>query len=282
MKGANILSAALCMASMVSMFSCSMTTGIDNYSSAGLIYELNASEDGYIVVGCDSIEKNVRIPTFYQDLPVVAVDDRAFFGRDDITRIIIGNNVTKIGQEAFYKCVSLKDLTIDGALENIGNYSFYGCSDLHYVTLPDSVMSIGNYSFYGCSDLHYVTLPDSVMSIGDSAFRGCYALTEIDLSESLINIGSEAFYYCVGLTNIKIPKNVTSIGSNVFYGCAKLNGIRFDATETWYITNSGVQWMHKTGGTEIDVVKPSANATYFKETHNNYYWYKISTETKVE
>ena len=259
MKGANILSAALCMASMVSTFSCSMTTGIDNYSSAGLIYELNASEDGYIVVGCDSIEKNVRIPTFYQDLPVVAVDDRAFFGRDDITRIIIGNNVTKIGQEAFYKCVSLKDLTIDGALENIGNYSFYGCSDLHYVTLPDSVMSIG-----------------------DSAFRGCYALTEIDLSESLINIGSEAFYYCVGLTNIKIPKNVTSIGSNVFYGCAKLNGIRFDATETWYITNSGVQWMHKTGGTEIDVVKPSANATYFKETHNNYYWYKISTETKVE
>ncbi len=256
MKGANILSAALCMASMVCMFSCGMSTGIDNYSSAGLIYELNASEDGYIVVGCDSIEKNIRIPTFYQDLPVVAIDDRAFFGRDDITGIIIGNNVTKIGKETFYKCVSLKDLTIDGALENIGNYSFYGCSSLHNVTLPDSVMSIG-----------------------DSAFRGCYALTEIALGDSLTEIGKEVFYYCVELTSINIPTSVTSIGANTFYGCAKLTQIRFDDTDAWYITNSEMEWK---GGTEIDVVTPSANATYFKETHNNYYWYKISTETKVE
>lgn len=33
-------------------------------------------------------------------------------------------------------------------------------------------------------------------------------------------------------------------------------------------------WQNKTGGTQTSVTDPSTNATYFKETYYNYYWYK--------
>ena len=92
---------------------------------------------------------------------------------------IIPNNVTSIGDWAFYGCDGLTSIEIPNSVTSIGDNAFSGCSGLTSVVIPGSVTSIGNYAFFGCSGLTSVTIGNSVTSIGDNAFFGCSGLTEI-------------------------------------------------------------------------------------------------------
>ena len=49
----------------------------------------------------------------------------------------------------WYKYISyIKSLYIGNQITSIGNYAFYFCSDLTSVEIPNSVSSIGDYAFY--------------------------------------------------------------------------------------------------------------------------------------
>jgi hypothetical protein len=54
----------------------------------------------------------------------------------------IPNNVTNIGDSAFYFC-ALRSVKIGSGVTTIGNYAFNSCS-LTKVTIPNSVTSIGD------------------------------------------------------------------------------------------------------------------------------------------
>ena len=127
--------------------------------------------------------------------------------RREITRIIIENGVT-----------------------SIGNYAFIDFENLTNVSIANSVKSIGNIAFWGCWSLDSVDIPKSVEDIGESAFAYCYSLNNITLSDSVINIGDWAFDYCYNITNISIPNSVKKIGSNAFFACEGLKLIYFEGT----------------------------------------------------
>ncbi|MDR3282430.1 MAG: leucine-rich repeat domain-containing protein [Candidatus Methanoplasma sp.] len=95
-----------------------------------------------------------------------------------ITRIIIVDGITSIGDYAFQNCYSMTSVTIPNSVESIGDHAFENCYSMTSVTIPDSVESIGAYAFYGCIALksEAVTIPDSV-SIGDNAFQYFYSLS---------------------------------------------------------------------------------------------------------
>ena len=79
--------------------------------------------------------------------------------------IVIPDKVTYNGVEYF--------------VTSIGNEAFYDCSSLTDITIPNSVTSIGREAFYYCSSLTDITIPNSVTSIGDEAFSGCKNLTDV-------------------------------------------------------------------------------------------------------
>ena len=99
--------------------------------------------------------------------------------RNDIVKLIIGNDVSKIGDYAFYRCSKLTSVTIGHSVTSIGHYVFSGCSRLTSVIIPNSVTDIGDGAFAGCSDMKSVTIGKSVESIGDYTFYDCGNLTEI-------------------------------------------------------------------------------------------------------
>lgn len=55
----------------------------------------------------------------------------------------------------------------------IGDYAFYNCSSLVTINIPDSVTDIGNYAFMGCIRLVRIVNLKSVVHIGEYAFAGC-------------------------------------------------------------------------------------------------------------
>ena len=96
-----------------------------------------------------------------------------------ITRVVIPNTVTSIGEHAFYDN-RLVELVIPSTVKSIGRSAFKN-NKLTEVTIPSSVISIGGSAFAD-NKLTEVTIPSSVTSIGGSAFAGNRVITIINNS----------------------------------------------------------------------------------------------------
>ena len=159
--------------------------------------------------------------------------------RNSITSVVIGDNVTTIGNYAFYSC-GLTKVEIPESVTTIGDYAFYGCSRLTSVEIPGSVTTIGNAAFSACSSLTSVEIPESVTTIGDRAFDYCSSLTSVEIPESVKTIGSGAFSRCSSLTSVEIPESVTTIGDRAFYDCSRLTEINVNENNQYYKSENGV------------------------------------------
>ncbi len=128
--------------------------------------------------------------------------------------IILPDSVTKIHNYAFYNCDNLTSVLLSNNLQTIGDAGFFG-SELTSVSLPDSVTYIGESAFSNCYSLKSVILSDQLTEIPYQAFRFCESLTSVVIPESVSIIGEDAFSLCA-LTSITIPDGVTQIHKNAF------------------------------------------------------------------
>ena len=93
--------------------------------------------------------------------------------------VIIPEEVTRIGKEAFKGCESLASVVIPESVTEIGEEAFRGCKALASVVIPESVTEIGKEAFYGCESLASVEIFAGVTEIGRSAFSRCESLSSI-------------------------------------------------------------------------------------------------------
>ena len=143
----------------------------------------------------------------------------------DIKYVVIGDGVTKIGNDAFFRyCVNLTTVGMANSVTSIGNNAFDNCKNLTSITMPSSVTSIGSAAFVNCTGLTSVTMPEGLTSIGNNAFDGCTNLTST-IPSSVTSIGSAAFSNCESLESVIIPNGVTSIENDTFSGCKGLKSV---------------------------------------------------------
>ena len=202
------------------------------------------------------------------------------------TSFTIPDSVTTIENYAFCDCDSLTSVVIGDSVTSIGSYAFYNCNSLPSITIPDSVTTIGRYAFYGCNSLTSITIPfvggmsNTHFGYIFGAINESYNNTSVPSSLKKVTItggtiSAAAFYNCDSLTSVVIGDSVTSIGRSAFYNCSSLTSIIFEDTSTWYRTTSSSDWSNRTNGTSTSVTSSSKNATYFKSTYGDYYWYKL-------
>ena len=188
------------------------------------------------------------VETDYTYLPVWLSEAR-------FTKIIIGKDIEKIGEQAFRGCSSLTSITIPNSVTSIGDYAFSGCTgeliihskiietDYTYynypsaqggwisnakftkLTIGEGIEKIGSYAFADCDSITSVIIGDIVTSIGKGAFTACDSITSAIIGNNVTSIGNSAFDDCSSLTSVTIGDSVTKIGSYAFYGCSSLTSV---------------------------------------------------------
>ena len=155
---------------------------------------------------------------------VTIIGKEAFMGCIGLKHITIPDSVTSIEEGAFKQCEGLTYVRIPDSVKNIGDFAFFQCKSINEVVLPKSIKTINISTFHACHKLKSVVLPDSVTCIRVSAFCGC-GIESINFPEGLRTIGKTAFLGCNHLSSVDIPDSVSSIGEGAFSSCRKLTDV---------------------------------------------------------
>ncbi len=175
------------------------------------------------------------------------------FAYSEVEEIILGEDVTSIGDYAFAGCGMLS-IKMSDNVTSIGNYAFEQCFRLTFVELSNNLTYIGRWAFTMCSHLPSVTIPKSVRCIDQIAFYWCNELTKVVInSNEVVARENEQFYTlrsCFGpqvkefvlgedvrkiayiacsesedLTTVTLSSNLTCIEDSAFHKCTSIADI---------------------------------------------------------
>jgi hypothetical protein len=149
--------------------------------------------------------------------------------------IIIGDSVTAIGGNAFYRCTIPSNFKLHDRIESIGASAFYESTGLNTITLPRSLKNIGNSAFYN-SGLIRIDIED-IATLFNIDFNYDYyssfiytsimylngeKLKNIVIPDGVTEIGYKTFKDCNSLESVTIPSSMTNIETDAFSGCKNL------------------------------------------------------------
>ena len=158
--------------------------------------------------------------------------------KNDIKKVVIGEEVTTIGKHAFEDCSQLStvELPQNGKLKKIGfnAFGFLTAGSAPIITeivIPNSVEEIAPYAFNHCTQLAKVTFaPDShLKTIGRSAFQYT-AIEEVRIPASVEQLGTEpryesgsAFFSCSNLKKVvfESPSELNYVSKGNFSRCSE-------------------------------------------------------------
>lgn len=188
--------------------------------SPGLEYMLNADGTAYHVIGIGTCsDKDVKIPSIYNQLPVTSINDNAFSGCYGLENLKIPNSITDIGVSAFNGCYYLQEITLSKSIKNVGKYAFSGCSNLWKVSY--------NGTIEDWCGINFENLDSNPMSQASSfnikKEAGIYdRVSKISIPETITTIKQYQFAGFDDATDIELPDTITSVEKDAFLECASL------------------------------------------------------------
>lgn len=158
---------------------------------------------------------------------------RAFDGKSTLIRFVFPENITRIGERAFWQTNISGSLIIPNSVTEILSAAFWECGALSgTLTLPKSLIAIRSSAFRGCAFVGELHIPQTVKIIEKGAFEGCKGFTgNLILPDGLLELssGSEfnsgAFWGCSGFTgSLSIPSKIKEIEAGCFAYCTGFDG----------------------------------------------------------
>ena len=237
------------------------------------------------------------IPSSLKEVKITGVKDThipyaAFYNCNTINKIILGKNITDIGEFAFSGVVGAieweapqiqtvgehafedfkgEEITIPESVTEIKRSAYSACVNVKSFVIPDGVKKADIYAFSYNYELQSVTVGKSLETLPVETFYFCIKLKNVTLSDGLKVIEDGAFDSCKALTAIEIPATVTRINANAFKNCAKLKTVRFHDAKGWryYGTMTSGDYF------SADVIANTATAAkYLTYTFRDYIWEK--------
>ena len=165
-----------------------------------------------------------------------------FSGCTELTRIMLPNGVTNIGQNAFVGDVKLEYIAFpDNDGFQMGIHPFQRCLSLTTITLPKNLTWMIGNPFIQCHNLTEIKVDaanknmesiDGVVYVAGptlAAYPNGKDLEEYTIAEGTMSILMNAFAYSNKLKKVIIPASITTIGSSAFKCCSNLASIELPA-----------------------------------------------------
>ena len=151
---------------------------------------------------------------------ITEIGDYAFYGNPTLKTVNFHAGITRIGAGAFYE-TQLTRVSIPNPDCEIGN-SCFSNSQVSSISLPQGMKKLGSFVFFYCVNLTSLTLPEGMEEIGKMCFSSC-ALTSVNLPSTMVKLDSCALqdnpFTSINLKNVKI------VGHQAFSQCTNLTTI---------------------------------------------------------
>ena len=251
---------------MVSLTAINYTT--DGYFDGVLYYQITSNLDNTVEVtkGSRGISV-VKIPKYViingTTYSVTSIHSEAFQQCENLSSVIISDNIVSIGENAFEGIQNLDSIVFGKNVMTIGYNAFSGCPiskiefadgeslgrimckrgwrDTIYETWLMQKLYGGRvptydndiHLFIQGKEVHDIIIPTSVTSIDECAFVGCNNLNSVTIFDGVKEVGFGAFYGCSNLTSLTISNSVTKIDPYAFYQCSSLNSLTIHGNITY-------------------------------------------------
>ena len=216
-----------------------------------------ASIVSYEVTGIGECNvSKIAIPREHNGKPVTKIKDSAFVGNKTLKSVIIGDNISVIGTQAFWGCTGITKVSFNS--KSLGRLVFQNCVNLEKAIIGKNVNSWGNEIFLGSNKLSDLTILSSTLDVNNNHLYTSSALKEIKVNEdnskymvkdgilfskdgrkiylypvgktgdtyvfdsNVKEIGDSAFQGCSSFKTINIPDTIENVGSSAFSGCSNL------------------------------------------------------------
>lgn len=148
-----------------------------------------------------------------------------------ISRVIIPDNITSIGDMAFSGSDVLEYVRMSPNISVIGDHAFEYTPSLIEISIPEKLTTIQSNTFCR-SGIYKVKFSDKgqLSVIADYAFCECGNLKELEIPEGVVVLGNYSFYHCTGIKTISLPNTLMSIGDRAFENCISLELVQFNGT----------------------------------------------------
>lgn len=187
--------------------------------------------------------RNAAYGEYIVNAKYIKIGDGAFAGAD-VTKLVITNPDTIIGDYAFADCKNLTEVVLPetAGKMTIGIRSFAAAENLKTVTNLDKVTTVGDYAFaatgitnvvlaenatYGegaffTSKLQTVTIGKN-STFGLGAFQSCEYLTTVNMpADGNVHFGKVCFAFDTQLVDIDLSKTDAIIEDQTFFNCSSL------------------------------------------------------------
>lgn len=206
-------------------------------------YEYTVQSDGTVFIsGYTGTDQQLTVPIELDGYNVTGIADHAFHGNHTIETLDVPGQIKSIGEEAFFGCSNLTEVTLEEGVESIGRRAF--SSSVEKVNIADSVYKMAEYAFENkekvATDVNgllyignvvvgfsrdtfngHVVFAENTKGIADDAMSSSvnvqFAWTRIQdesitLPDGLLYIGIQAFKDQENVETFTVPSSVIEIG----------------------------------------------------------------------
>ncbi len=167
----------------------------------------------------NSMFGNAPVTSFTFGENVDSIPSRLCYGMNQLTAIVVPDNTTMIGAEAFAN-TGITSITFPERLQTLGGRA---CNNTPLTTIIWNVKNLNDDNGYSYDNGRFGNVSSQITSfifgnnvevIPNSLCKGMSQLTAIPLSANIRSIGREAFAG-TGITSITIPENVKNVGYGI-------------------------------------------------------------------
>lgn len=105
------------------------------FEQAKALYDYTISESGVVITGYEGNKIELVIPETIEDIPVTAIEKKAFFNISGLYRIYLPKSLETIGDWAFAHCRNLEEIYLSRKEYVLGKSLFMECGALKRVCL---------------------------------------------------------------------------------------------------------------------------------------------------